>query len=287
MVLGIDIGGTAIKYALVDTESLGVQTKTQVELTTDKPARQVLSILSKYPDICLVGIATAGKVDSMSGRIVGATANLKNWHSLNASFLRNESGKEVFLMNDANAAALAESRVWGCQNLAAMTIGTGLGGGVVIGGKVLIGSQFEASEFGHVILHPNGLACNCGKHGCAERYVRMKRLHEKTGIDLRADLIQAFQRGDLGVTQAVDQLIDDLCILIDHVFLMVSVEKLIISGGVTELGDALLPMIRQKQSRYTPYSAYGAEQIELGLRANDAGIIGAAIFAREGKGCLL
>ncbi len=285
MILGIDIGGTAIKIGIVNNYSV---TKKKVYLINKKdPFKVLIESINDYIFTYRIspeafGIASAGRVDSTTGKIVYATDNLKGWNGL-------ELGKEiskifslpVFVLNDARAGGLAESKIRGVKDLVFLTVGTGLGGGVVLNGKIVIGNRWEAGELGHTILYPDGKECNCGKKGCAEKYISMRFLHECCGINDRNELLVRADEGDFKVLDCIKNLSKHLAILIDRIFLEVDPEFVVVGGGFSELGEIALKLLREEVNKYSQYSLYSPSQVHLSLIQNDASIVGAVIYAEE------
>ncbi|MGC9771604.1 ROK family protein [Fervidobacterium islandicum] len=162
-----------------------------------------------------------------------------------------------------------------------LTIGTGLGGGVFIDGKLVNGTLWEAGEIGHTILYPNGRKCNCGKRGCAEQYISMKVLHRYAKIPLaeRNQLLAGFINNEEKVLAAVEKLCGNLAMLIDKIFLIIDPEIVVVGGGFSELGEMALHILRNKLIEYSSKSLYHPTQVELSIFQNDAGLIGASLFA--------
>lgn len=249
------------------------------------PLNSLKSVISKLIGsfkVSSIGIASPGRVDSSSGKVLYATSNLKNWSGIELSkIVEKNFGLPTFVLNDGKAAALAEAHLRGIKNLVMLTIGTGLGGGVVINGRLIFGKNWQAGEFGHTILHANGRECNCGKRGCAEQYISMKILHYYSGIKDRAKLLNAFLNRDTKVFQACSRMCKDLSVLIDRIFLELDPELVVIGGGFTECGPQALGILRGAVYDYATYSLYEPEQIDFSIAGNKAGIIGAAIFADQ------
>lgn len=292
--LGIDIGGTAIKAALVDPE--GNLFEKKVELTEGNKMKTLQSLVVKYlesfeKDIISIGVGTAGRVDA-KGEIKLATANIENWtRAPIKSNLEKLAGKPVTVINDANAAAYGEwiLHYGTLESLFLITIGTGLGGGFVYKGEIVAGHRGEAGEIGHIILRENGTPCNCGKKGCAEQYISMKWLHnravEKTGKTLeREELLKRFENGDLSVRKAVDELCSELARVVDTIMFLFDPVKVVIGGGIAELGLGFLKTLRKSLKLYAEKGLYLPEDVTLANALNDAGIIGAALYSMSKLG---
>jgi len=282
--LGVDIGGTSIKLAVINGDK--IEKKTVFLLGKKHPLDVLInlvdSMVADQGEFMAIAVASAGRIDAEKGIVLYASPNIPNWTGTPlAEILSKRYGIPCFVLNDAKAAVLGEARVRGVDNLVMLTIGTGLGGGIVINGRIIHGSHYEAGEIGHTILRPNGRLCNCGKKGCAEQYVSMRVLHKYSGVRDRKQLIEMFQNRTKRVVAAVEHMCEDLAVLVDKLFLIFDPQLLAIGGGVTELGPFLLEILRRKIEPYACKSLYDASQVELSLLGNDAGMIGAAIYARE------
>ncbi len=283
MILGIDIGGTAIKIGYVNNYHV---TKKEVYLIKNRAPFKVLVdgiknfVASNYVIPEAFGIASAGRVDSNTGKVLYATDNLKDWNGL-------ELGKElsksfsvpVYVLNDARAAAFAEAKIRQVKDLVFLTIGTGLGGGVVLGGKLVLGTKWEAGELGHTILYPDGKECNCGKKGCAEQYISMRVLHKCCDIADRNELIA--NEYDSKVINCIKNISKDLALVIDRIFLEIDPEFVVIGGGFSELGEVALRILRQEVENFSKHSLYSPSQVHFSLLQNDAGMIGAVLYAEQ------
>lgn len=286
--LGIDIGGTMIKTGVVD--SSGALSQKRLYATSLDLKEQLMEIVQEEltsNKLDAIGIGTAGRVDPITGCVSLATANLANWTGMPLkSLIEEKTGVHTAVLNDANAAALGE---WFCnyphtETLVMLTVGTGLGGGVIINGEPLLGKRGEAGEFGHVTLHPGGKPCNCGKTGCAEEYISMRLIHSlaaaAAGHEMtRATLIEQYLNGNPVVEKAVNTVADDLAIMIDSVFLSFDPDVVVVGGGVCELGTRFLETLREELAPLSRSSLYTPDDVVLSLSGNDAGIIGAAVYA--------
>ncbi|HDP79061.1 MAG TPA: ROK family protein [Mesotoga infera] len=286
--LGIDIGGTMIKTGVVD--SSGALSGKRLYATSLDLKEQLMEIVQEEltsNELDAIGIGTAGRVDPITGCVSLATANLANWTGMPLkSLIEEKTGVHTAVLNDANAAALGE---WFCnyphtETLVMLTVGTGLGGGVIINGEPLPGKRGEAGEFGHVTLHPGGKPCNCGKTGCAEEYISMRLIHSlaaaAAGHEMtRATLIEQYLNGNPVVEKAVNTVADDLAIMIDSVFLSFDPDVVVVGGGVCELGTRFLETLREELAPLSRSSLYTPDDVVLSLSGNDAGIIGAAVYA--------
>ena len=221
------------------------------------------------------------------------------------SALRAHTALPIHLGNDANAAALGEA-LFGCgrgaESTIVVTLGTGVGGGVVLGGKLLTGYTGAASEIGHMVIAENGEECTCGSRGCFEAYSSAtalirdtKRtmaahpeslLHaiaaEQGGVDGRTAFL-AKERGDEAGAQVVEDYIEHLACGLTNLVNIFFPEVLALSGGVANQGNALLLPLRERVRERSFGSRYAVShtRIELCTLGYRAGVIGAAMLARE------
>ena len=310
--LGIDLGGTTIKGAVVTEEgavlkeaSLPTRRELGADAVTDSIAALIRSLASGYAseEIGGVGVGCPGTVDPAMG-VVRYAVNL-GWKLYDLrSALRQRTGLDVRLVNDANAAALGEA-VAGCargaESAVILTLGTGLGGGVVLGGKLLTGYSGAAAELGHMVIAEGGVPCSCGRRGCWESYASATALIRETKaamaahpesllhevariqgcVDGRTSFL-AKEQGDAAAAEVVRQYVHYLSVGVANVINIFYPQVVALSGGVANQGEALLEPLRQAVAP----QVYGGPYLEkhtqiiscaLGYRA---GIIGAAMAAR-------
>lgn len=284
MILTLDIGGTAVKAGLILNKTI-INNRSEL-IKNLNPIQIVFKLVEEFLsanfEIEAIAVATAGRVDVETGIIVYASPNIPNWTGTPLKKILSERyGLPCFVLNDAQAAALGEARVRGIENLVMLTVGTGLGGGVVLNGNLVHGYRHEAGEVGHTILKPKGRVCNCGKRGCAEQYISMRVLHKYCKIRNRNELIRRFQEKDESVISGLERMCEDLAVLIDKIFLTIDPQIVVVGGGFSELGPGVLDVLRSKVEPYSSKSLYEPSQIEISLLKNDAGILGAAFYAEE------
>lgn len=284
MILALDIGGTAVKAGLILNKTI-INNRSEL-IKNLNPIQIVFKLVEEFLsanfEIEAIAVATAGRVDVETGIIVYASPNIPNWTGTPLKKILSERyGLPCFVLNDAQAAALGEARVRGIENLVMLTVGTGLGGGVVLNRNLVHGYRHEAGEVGHTILKPKGRVCNCGKRGCAEQYISMRVLHKYCKIRNRNELIRRFQEKDESVISGLERMCEDLAVLIDKIFLTIDPQIVVVGGGFSELGPGVLDVLRSKVEPYSSKSLYEPSQIEISLLKNDAGILGAAFYAEE------
>ena len=309
--IGIDLGGTNIKGALVNEageilreESRPTRAALGAETVCDGIAAVITALAESTDAIGGVGIGCPGTVDDASGRVVYAP-NL-GWRDFDLrAAVKERTGFALRLGNDANAAALAETLVGcakGAQSAVIVTLGTGVGGGVVLGGRLLTGCTGTASEPGHMVIHSGGEKCACGREGCFEAYASATALIRETKRAMAAQpqsllhtvakengtvdgrtAFAAAQRGDAAARAVVERYTDDLACGLANLVNIFFPEVIALSGGIAEQGEALLVPLRERVRSLSYASDCAArhtriERCTLGYRA---GVIGAALLARQ------
>ncbi len=306
--LGVDLGGTNIKAALVDAEG---NILNESSVPTNLP-RQAEAVCDDIAALCTaladgvrvhgIGVGCPGTVD---GGVVRYSNNL-NWHDFAmADYLQGKTGLPVRLANDANAAALGEALAGcaqGAESAVIVTLGTGVGGGVVLNGKLLTGYTGAASEPGHTVIcdTPNAPLCTCGRRGCFEAYasatalIRMTRqamdAHPESALHTVAangtvngrTAFDAAELGDAAAKQVVDDYIHYLAVGIANLINMFFPQVIGLSGGVANQGENLLRPLRAAVQPMIFGDEYAKKHTTLttctlGYRA---GVIGAALLNR-------
>lgn len=311
--VGIDLGGTNIKVGVISAEGKIIfkdRTKThaqrdQLEIVADmgKLARNAIVQSGVAPEsVKAIGIGSPGTPDNDSGYLVYAN-NLPFNNLPMRTEIRKIIDLPVYIDNDANVAALAESMIGGAKgagSAVAITLGTGVGSGVVINRRIFSGFNHAGCELGHVVVLAGGEKCTCGRDGCFEAYASATALVRETEKAARsnpdsilnrlisdngghADGRTAFigmRSGDEAAKQVVDTYIEMLAEGLANVINSYMPEVIVIGGGVCNEGDDLLFPVREKALKKA-YLAEGVRQprIELARLGNDAGLVGAAMMA--------
>ncbi len=303
---GIDLGGTTAKVGLFTTAGELLE-KWEVPTDTSNAGEHILenlaaAILGKMSEKNItaeqvegVGIGVPGPI--LNSRIVPIVcANLGGWGKRNVSEELGEllGGLKVLVGNDANVAALGE--IWmgaakGCRSAVMVTLGTGVGGGVIVDGKVIDGAHGAGGEIGHITVNRHETAtCGCGKHGCLEQYssatgvVRcMKKLLDENpdvpctlrGTDFAAkDVFDAARNGDALAAREVDEMADTLALALASISATTDPEMFMIGGGVARAGDVLFNPLRKYYKKYA-FPSCRETPIKQATLGNDAGIYGA------------
>ena len=303
---GIDLGGTTAKIGLFTTSGALLE-KWEVATDTSNAGEHILenlaaAVLGKMKEQSIqpeqvegVGIGVPGPVlDSSIVPIV--CANLGGWGERNVSAQLSGllDGLKVLVGNDANVAALGE--IWmgaakGAKNAVMVTLGTGVGGGVVVNGKVIDGVHGAGGEIGHITVNRHETAvCGCGKRGCLEQYssatgvVRcMKKLLDENpdtpcvlrGTEFAAkDVFDAARNGDALAAREVDEMSDTLGMALANITSTVDPEAFLVGGGVARAGDVLFAPLNKHFQEYA-FKSCRETPIKQASLGNDAGIYGA------------
>lgn len=311
--IGIDVGGTGIQMGVVD-EAGRILEKGAIVTRIDLPWQEQIAQMAacaadtlrrsghSMDDVRAIGAGVPGIVDPKTN-IVPFCTNLK-WHNVPfAEEFRKHMDKPVFVDNDATVAGLAESVAGvsaGSHSSVFITLGTGVGGGIVLGGKVWSGFHGVGSEIGHMILELDGEPCTCGNKGCLERYcsataiIRMAReqleRHPDTLILTMAEgdpgkinakiVIDAAREADPVAVKVFRRYVSYLSQAIANIINMLDPEMIVLGGGVSKAGPFLLNAVRREVPSYLLYKTMPYSQIELARLGPDAGIIGAAMLGR-------
>lgn len=306
--LGIDIGGTNLKAAIVSSEgavaafdvtpwSAG-EPEEAVSLIRGQRDRLVAEAGPRVLSAC--GCGCAGLVDRERGT-VHASPNLPTWRDVKlARALEEALGLPTVVENDANAAAYAEYTVGaarGAVNAVLLTLGTGVGGGIVLGGELYRGSHGGAGEVGHTAVTLDGPSCPCGSVGCLERLVNAESIVRRAASLLDAgrpsslrdsgrltakDVGDAARAGDSVATEAVAAAGRVLGVGLANVVQLLDPDVIVIGGGVAEIGEPLLGPAREElAARVASYHAAVARIVPAEL-GEVAGVVGAALLARDG-----
>lgn len=291
--IGYDIGGTNIAAGVLD-ENNRLLLKKSLRFPRGKGTAAVIETCKTLYDallseLCLsdaevsgVGAAVPGSVDINAGVVIDAH-NLDFHRTPLSALLREALSKPIDLINDADAAALAEHRVGalqGTKTAALITIGTGIGGGLILNGELFRGGRGNGTEPGHVVLRNGGRACTCGVNGCAEAYCAATRLGKDGSsfgcCDAKA-VIDAAKAGNADAASLFETYIDDLGSYLASIVNLLDPERIAIGGGVCGAGDFLLDPLRADVKRKCFFLT--CPDIVVATAGNDAGIIGACLIA--------
>jgi glucokinase len=310
--IGIDLGGTNIVVALVSSNGEIIKKKSTPTLK-ERSMNEIIKDMGtlsieliseigcSLDEINSVGIGSPGIPDPKNGILVYAN-NLNIDNTPIRDELQKYINKPVYVENDANVAALGEYEYGGgkkYKDLVAITLGTGIGGGVIIDGKIIGGSFNGGAELGHIVLQVGGEKCSCGRLGCWEQYSsatalirEAKKAVEKNHNSIILELCQnkldninakmvfdAKELGDTTAKELIDRYLDYLAIGLVNIINIYQPEVIVIGGGISAQKDKLITPLKEKMVR----EIYGGEDffktsIKIATLGNDAGLIGAAML---------
>lgn len=314
--VGIDLGGTNIVAGVVD-EEYNIIAKASTKTNCPRPEKEIADDMARMAleavknanltidQIEWIGVGTPGIANSETG-IIEYSNNLGFKNTPMVKYIQETIDKPVFIENDANAAAYGEfvaGAAKGAKNAVCITLGTGVGGGIIIDGKIYSGSNFAGAEIGHTVIEVDGAQCSCGRKGCFEAYSSATGLIRMTkeAIAEHPDCIMAqsekekgkvtartsfdcMRAGDKYAKAVVDKYIKYLAAGITNTINIFQPDILCIGGGVCNEGDPLLLPMKELVAKevYTRNSPKNTE-IVIAKLGNDAGIIGAAFLGRANQ----
>ncbi len=297
--MSFDIGGTFIKYGVVTNK--GEMVKKGKFKTPGAPCKETIinSLIETIKDIkkeykiSCVGVSTAGQVDVLGRKISYAVENLPGYTGCDFNILTEEFNLPVFVDNDVNSAASGEMWVGGGRNLnnfLCMTLGTGVGGAIVIDKKVYRGDNFSAGEIGHMTLIKDGDKCNCGNKGCYERYASTRALIRmykeeliKNNIECEEDytgeyIVDLYYKEDPIASKVYNEFLDYVAFGLSSLVHILDPGTVLIGGGISAQGDPFFNEIRERFKKYA-IKSYHNTVIKKAELLNDAGILGASYNA--------
>ena len=310
--LGIDLGGTNIAAGVVDEDYKIIGTgkvKTGAHRSNDeiaddmaKAARMAIKDAGiDISEIAAMGIGSPGSVIPSKG-IVATSNNLKFSNLPLCAMMKERLGVDFYIENDANAAAYGELLAGagkGCKNFVAITLGTGVGSGIITDGKIFSGSNNAGGELGHTVIFVDGEACTCGRKGCWETYASATALIRQTKAEMEANknsimwklcdgdinrvngktAFDAMREKDESGIKVVKEYIRYIAIGVTNVINIFQPEVLCIGGGISKEGDVLVKPIVQfvEKERYSK-NIEKQTAVKVAALGNDAGIIGAAFL---------
>jgi glucokinase len=314
MYIGVDLGGTNIAAGIVD-EHGNIKYEKSIPTKANRPEKEIindikkiiLDIINEYKisknDIEAIGIGIPGLADK-EGNVVFCV-NLK-WENVPLSkMLYKELSIPIFIDNDATVAALAEyecGSMKGAKSAILLTLGTGIGGGIVLNGKIHSGANGVGSEIGHMVVGENFYNCNCGRNGCLEtfssstaiiKYTKklISESNENTLINEKINgdidkldaktIFECAKEGDKLAKSAVNRLVKYLSIGIINLINIMDPEIIALGGGVANAGEYLLNLIKEDVKKNQYYKELPIGKIVLAELGNKAGVIGAAMIGKK------
>ena len=299
--IGVDLGGTNLRVAAIDSNGKILRRETATVSFDGGPRRVVNRIVATIErtrensadhELCGVGIGVPGFIDMNAGLIVGS-ANLPGFQGFPVrDEIQQQLGTPIALENDANAAALGEMWMGAGRNvrdLILLTLGTGIGGGIVMNGKILHGAQGMAGEFGHMTVIPEGNPCGCGNRGCLEKHASASAIAAMAsmmhfGHDVTAEQVYELARqGNERAKMIFESMGRALGIALANLIHIFNFPLYLISGGPLPAWNYFAPaMLAEVNSRSFVFSRTGT-RIEKALLGSDAGLYGAAYLPFQGE----
>ncbi|ABV33176.1 MULTISPECIES: ROK family protein [Pseudothermotoga] len=313
-VIGIDLGGTNYAVGLVD-ETGNILSRIEGKTKVDEGPQAVAKRLSESVKSVMsntgvsaraIGIGSPGSIDHEKG-VVRFSPNFPGWYNFPlAEEIRTHTGLDVFIENDANAYALGEHTFGvarGFDHVICLTLGTGIGGGVITHGFLLRGSVGIGAELGHMNVLPNGPKCGCGSNGCLEslasatairkyvedgysRHIDSSLFKEKNASQITPkDVFEHAKNGDYFSLSVFNRVVSALSVAIGSLINIFNPQVVVIGGGMANAGDFLLEPVEEMVKDYVLPTMLGTYQIKLSQLGKNAGILGAAsiVFERASK----
>lgn len=302
--LGIDIGGTSVKMGIVD-ENFQILCSATYDVHFDNYKTPIFETVLKSIDIFLsdnnikadelekIGVSTMGQIDSKRGIVVSTAGHVGPYDGTDIrAELEARYSKPVFVLNDANAAALGEGTAGGMKDISdyvMLVIGTGIGAGAVIGGNVLNGHFGFAGEIGHVTIKKDGDICTCGNIGCFERLAStlalVKRVEDKPELKEKFDgeingkvIFDLYEKGDVELAKEVDNWMFDVAIGIVTVIHIFNPQAVVIGGAISKREIFIEKVMQKIKTICMPRFLDEFELLPAQL-GNNAGVVGAVKFA--------
>lgn len=313
LILGIDLGGTSIKLGFI-TETGDIFKKWEIPTNTENQGDFIVEDIwnslqdrlyeNNIREKSLVGIGMGipGFINVETGLVYEAV-NI-GWKNLDiVGEFKKWSDLPIYVANDANVAALGEN--WKgagqqAENLIAVTVGTGVGGGIIANGTLLNGENGTAGEIGHITVDPNGYPCNCGRKGCLETIAsatgivrqakdlieknpqsNLAQYYNETGKITAKNILDLAKEGDRLCDQIIHHTTKVLGFAIANIATVINPEKVLIGGGVSRAGDPFITLIEKYFNKYALARLSDVCEIKKAQLENDAGIIGAAYLLKE------
>ncbi|MGB8520143.1 MAG: ROK family protein [Candidatus Tumulicola sp.] len=307
--IGVDLGGSHVTAAVV-TDDGAIHSQHEQDLddlafepVVDAVGTQIAAALKEAgSSVAGIGIGSPGNIDAASGAVL-YSPNFGWSNAPLGAALRKRFGVPVFVGNDARCATLGE-HVYGSgrgtSDFVLLTLGTGIGGGIVAGGRLMLGYKWGAGEIGHHQIRPtDGFVCGCGKIGCFEAqasgtglirhaFAVAPSFPRSPLLDVARDKLsskkirKAAQAGDKHAMAAWNRFTADLALGLANVIAFVNPETIALGGGVSSAGDFMLDAIRAPVDALTTMVPKGTTELRIAALGNDAGQVGAAVMALNG-----
>ena len=290
------MGGTKILTAIADSEGkilASVKIDTEARLGPEKVIANIIRSISlaakqaKIPmsRVSRIGIGVPGPV--LGQAIIVSPPNLPGWKNINIkAILHKKLNKKIFIENDANAAAYGEFRFGagkGFRNLVYMTVSTGIGGGIIIDGKIYTGALGTAGEIGHMIIDPKGPKCGCGNHGCLEALAAGPAIARMAGTKNALDAELAARNGNIKALKSIKMAARSIGIGIANLNNILNPDIFVIGGGVSNMGDLLLSPVKVTAKECSMEASGKSLIIVPAKLKNNAGVMGAIAVCMDAR----
>ncbi len=313
MIIAIDLGGMSAKGAVLqDGKLVGcARVKTNAQNSIEETVASLFALCKEVvlnaggnlDEVTAVGIGSPGVIDSQKGEVVH-WSNF-SWHDVPLGKMLSEKiGKPVFVTNDANAAALGEAKYGAGKRFSdsvLITLGTGVGGGIILDGKLFEGYKSAGAELGHMVICKDGEPCSCGRRGCLEAYASATALMRMTKEEMQKNRESAMwnispalsdvdgktaflaaEQGDASGQKVVENYVQALGEGIANIVNLLRPQAIVLGGGVSAQGEALLVPLRKYVSENIYVSqTYAPIEILCASLGNDAGLYGAGQYAAD------
>lgn len=293
--LGLDLGGTNIKWVVVerdvgewrslDRDQVATPTADGPDAVVARLAAVGLEAVGRCPGVSTVGIGVAGLYDPAAGTTRFLVNFPGGWDGTPvAGPIGDALGLPACLINDARAFGLAELRLGagrGASSMIGLTLGTGIGGVIVVDGRVHQGHDGTAGEIGHQTIEPDGPWCGCGNRGCLEAFARADQIAAACGTATAEEAVVRARAGDVRAMDGIAQVGRYLGIGIANMVSVISPDKVVLGGGISAAADLLLGPIRDELRRRVHTTSLDEVEIVTAELGTWAGAIGAAIHGAE------
>ncbi|MBD3880275.1 ROK family protein [Phormidium tenue FACHB-886] len=286
-VIGVDLGGSAIKLGRFDWDGRCLQSLTVATPQPASPKAVLQTIVEAIAELdpaqktLAIGVGTPGPADA-AGRIARVAINLEGWYNIPlADWLEAETGKPTVLANDANCAGLGEYWLGAgnrFQDVIVLTLGTGVGGAIILDGRLFVGRDGCAGELGLITLNPDGPDCNSGNKGSLEQYTSIRAIRRRTGLEPH-ELGERAKSGDREAISFWQAYGRDLGAGLASLIYVLTPEAVIIGGGISASAEFFFPTVQAEIERRVLSSSRSGLHLLKAELGNQAGIAGAAKLA--------
>ncbi len=313
---GIDVGGTNIKFGLFHPDGKIIY-KEQRPTMADKGATPLMHLITNIAERLIMhasedelevpwlGVGTPGAIDFKTGQVLGPTPNIAGWEGMEVGEnLRNRLNMSVWVDNDVNAMALAELKFGaavGAKSVVCVTVGTGIGGAVIIDGKVVRGHTHSAGEIGHTTINFDGPPCKCGKKGCIEAYCSTSAIITRTKKKLEKDMTPVFQeliggdiqklnikvltaaakQDDYVAKEVLEETAEYLAIGLGNIANVLNPQIMVVGGGIVDGSPEFISYVSTSIRKHAFPSAVKELKVTKAALGNDAGFIGAGLLGEH------